>query len=59
MDWTPGELSSDIEDRRGSSGGGGFGGGGLGIVGLLILVVVSLVTGRNYIGSYLSGGGAA
>jgi len=59
MDWTPGDLSSDIEDRRGSSGGGGgFGGGGLGIVGFLILVVISLVTGRNYIGSYLSGGGA-
>jgi hypothetical protein len=59
MDWTPGELSSDIEDRRGSSGGGGgFGGGGLGIVGFLILLVISLVTGRNYIGSYLSGGGA-
>jgi uncharacterized protein len=59
MDWTPGELSSDIEDRRGSSGGGGFGGGGLGIVGFIILVIISLVTGRNYIGSYLSGGGAA
>ncbi|WP_158941918.1 neutral zinc metallopeptidase [Granulicella sp. S190] len=58
MDWTPGGgLSSDIEDRRGSSGGGGgnFGGGGIGIVGFLILLVVSLVTGRNYIGSYLSG----
>src|SRR5258708_1814068 len=58
MDWTPGELSSDIEDRRSSSGGGGFGGGGLGIVGFIILVIISLVTGRNYIGSYLSGGGA-
>ena len=59
MDWTPGELSSDIEDRRGSSGGGGgFGGGGLGIVGFLILLVISLVTGRNYIGSYLAGGGS-
>lgn len=58
MDWTPGELSSDIEDRRGSSGGGGFGGGGLGIVGFLVLLVISLVTGRNYIGHYLSGGGA-
>jgi hypothetical protein len=58
MDWTPGELSSDIEDRRGSSGGGGFGGGGLGIIGFVILLVISLVTGRNYIGSYLSGGGA-
>src|SRR5579859_5283034 len=59
MDWTPGELSSDIEDRRSSSGGGGgFGGGGLGIVGFIVLLVISLVTGRNYIGSYLSGGGA-
>src|SRR5580693_3179935 len=59
MDWTPGGLSRDVEDRRGSSGGGGgFGGGGLGIVGFVILVIISLVTGRNYIGSYLSGGGA-
>jgi predicted metalloprotease len=60
MDWTPGEISDDIEDRRGSSGGGGgFGGGGLGIIGFLVLLVVSLVTGRNYIGSYLSGNGAS
>jgi predicted metalloprotease len=61
MDWTPGGLSSDIEDRRGSSGGGGggFGGGGLGIVGFLFLLIISLVTGRNYIGSYLSGHSAS
>ena len=59
MDWTPGGLSDDVEDRRGSSGGGGgFGGGGLGIVGFIVLVVISLVTGRNYIGSYLAGGGS-
>ena len=57
MDWTPSGLSSDVEDRRGS-GGGGFSGGGLGIVGFLVLLVISLVTGRNYIGSYLAGGGA-
>jgi len=63
MDWTPGGMSSDVEDRRGDSGGGGGfglgggGGGGLGIVGVVVLVVVSLLTGRNYIGSYLSGGG--
>jgi predicted metalloprotease len=56
MRWTPGDLSGDVEDRRGDSG-GGFGGGGLGIVGFLILLVISLVTGRNYIGAYLSGGG--
>jgi uncharacterized protein len=56
MDWTPGGLSRDVEDRRGSSG-GGFGGGGLGIVGILVLLVLSLITGRNYLGSFLSGGG--
>jgi uncharacterized protein len=61
MDWTPGDMSSDIEDRRGESGGGGgfqFGGGGLGIGGVVVLVIISLVTGRNYIGSFLNGGGA-
>jgi predicted metalloprotease len=61
MDWTPGGLSDDVEDRRDDSGGGGFsfgGGGGLGIVGFLVLLVISLVTGRNFIGAYLSGGGA-
>ena len=55
-------MSSDVEDRRGDSGGGGFGfggggGGGLGIIGVVVLLVISLVTGRNYIGAYLSGGG--
>ena len=57
MRWTPGGLSNDVEDRRGQSG-GGFGGGGLGIVVFIILLVVSLVTGRNYIGAYFSSGGA-
>jgi uncharacterized protein len=59
MDWTPGGLSGDVEDRRSSGGGFGFGGGGLGIVGILFLLVISLITGRNYIGAYLSGGGSA
>lgn len=60
MEWQPGGANDDIEDRRGDSGGGfGFGGGGgLGIVGVVVLLVISLLTGRNYIGSYLSGGGA-
>ena len=61
MEWTPGGTSSDIEDRRGDSGGGGggflpFGGGGLGIIGVIVLVVISLVTGRNFLG--LLGGGS-
>ena len=61
MEWTPGGLSSDIEDRRDSSGGGGggfgFGGGGIGIVGFLVLLVISLVTGHNFLGGFLGGGG--
>ena len=62
MDWTPGGVSSDIEDRRDSSGGGGFGfggggGGGLGILGFVVLLVISLVTGHNFLGSVMSGGG--
>ncbi len=63
MDWTPGGMSSDVEDRRDSSGGGGggggfgFGGGGLGLAGIVILGIISLLTGRNFIGAYLSGGG--
>ncbi len=62
MDWTPGGVSSDIEDRRDSSGGGfsgGGGGGGIGIIGFVILLVISLVTGRNFLGSFLSGGGSS
>ena len=52
-------MSSDIEDRRDSSGGfGGMGGGGIGIVGFVVLLLISLVTGRNYLGSVLSGGGS-
>ena len=63
MDWTPGGLSSDVEDRRNDSGGGGgfgFGGGGglgggIGIVGFLVLLVLSLVTGHNFLGSLFGG----
>ncbi len=56
MRWTPGGMSSDVEDRRSSSGGGG---GRLGIVGFVVLLVISLITGRNYLGSYLSGSGGS
>ena len=55
MRWTPGGIGSDVEDRRGRS--GGIGGGGLSIVGVVILLIVSLITGRNYIGAFLAGGG--
>jgi len=50
MRWTPGGSSSNVEDRRGMGGGGGFrmgGGGGMGIGGAVILLVLSLLFGRN------------
>lgn len=61
MDWQDGGMSSDVEDRRGDSGGGGgggfgIGGGGIGIVGFLILLVISLVTGHNFLGAIFGGG---
>ncbi len=60
MDWTPGGVSSDIEDRRGDSGGGGGfnlggGGGGLGIVGFILVVGFGLLTGHGFLGSILGG----
>ena len=65
MEWTPGGMSSDVEDRRDDSGGGGgfgFGGGGfgggIGIVGFLVLLVISLVTGHNFLGGLFRGGGS-
>lgn len=54
MEWTPGDISKDIEDRRdegGASGGGNFGGFGLphlGIGGLIIVGILSLVFHQNF-----------
>jgi predicted metalloprotease len=56
MRWTPGGRSSDLEDRRGW-GGGRFGGGmRMGLGGVVVLLVLSLVTGQNFL-SLLDGGG--
>jgi uncharacterized protein len=61
MRWTPGGISTDIEDRRGSSGGGfGFGGGApIGCGGAIILLVLSLLFHRNFFALFEgnSGGG--
>ena len=53
MRWTPGGRSQNLEDRRGESGGGGgigFGRAGMGIGGTLILLVLSLIFGRDFLG---------
>ena len=60
MRWTPGGKSRNLEDRR-AGGGGGFrlgGGGGMGLGGLAILVVLSLVFGRDFISGAADGTGA-
>ena len=63
MEWTPGGVSGDIEDRRSQGGGGGgfgFGGGGfggmhLGIGGFLLLLVLSFIFKVNLL-TLFSGG---
>ncbi|GAC1428287.1 MAG: neutral zinc metallopeptidase [Terriglobales bacterium] len=49
MRWTPGDDSSDVEDRRDDSSSGGFQFGGvhLGIGGFVILLILSFVFKRN------------
>ena len=68
MRWEPGDVSSDIEDRRDDSGGGGgfspmgFGGGGgmrLGLGGILFLGILSVVFRQNFFALLGGGGGSA
>src|SRR3954451_4721478 len=50
MRWTPGGKSSNIEDRRGQ--GGGFmpgGRAGMGIGGAVVMLVLSLIFGRDFV----------
>jgi len=54
------QQSSNVEDRRGSGGGGGVAlGGGLGIGGVILVVIFGLLTGQNplqILGSVTGGG---
>jgi len=54
--WTPGGISTDIEDRRGG-GFGGFGvGGGLGCGGFIIVLALSLLFHRNFFALFNNSG---
>src|SRR6185437_7151003 len=60
MRWQDEGRSSDLEDRRGNSGGIGglpIGGAHIGIGGLILLVVLSLVFKRNFL-SFVADTGA-
>lgn len=49
MRWTPGGISSDVDDARGSSGGFRLGGGGsIGCGGAIVLLVLSLIFHKNF-----------
>jgi len=69
MDWQKGRESDNVVEDDGRGGGGGFGGGGgglgfggfhIGIGGIILIVVVSLLFGKNPLDilSLLSGGGS-
>ena len=54
MKWTPGASRGNIEDRRGQRA-GGFGRAGMGLGGTAVLLILSLVFGRDLVSG--SGGG--
>ncbi len=59
MRWTPGKRNDNLEDRRGESGGGGGGGGmRLGLGGTAVVLVLSLIFGKDFF-AVLGGSGAA
>ena len=45
MRWESGRRSTNIEDRRGVGGGAMIGGGGIGM--LILVLIISFISGRN------------
>jgi predicted metalloprotease len=54
MRWTPGGRSENVEDRRSEGGGFRRGGVGLGLGGILLLLVLSAITGQDFLSQMLS-----
>ena len=63
MRWQSGGVSDDVDDRRGESGGGGGGGlpirGPLGCGVVVVLLLLSLFTGKNFLSLLDTGGGGS
>ena len=57
MQWTPGGVSGDIEDRRGQ-GGRGFRGTSLGVGGTILLLLLSLIFHRDFISMFSGSSGS-
>ena len=55
MRWTPGGVSGNVEDRRGSGGMGGMGGGTVGIGGLVVALLLSVFFGQDFVSSLGTG----
>lgn len=65
MRWQGRKKSSNVEDRRGSRGGGARTGGKMGIIGTVLVVIIALIMGKNpgdllqMVGAFSGGGGGA
>ncbi len=57
MQWTPGGVSGDIEDRR-AGGGSRFRGTHLGVGGILLLLVLSIIFRRDFVSQFVGPSGA-
>src|SRR5271154_2960627 len=57
MQWTPGGVSGDIEDRR-SQGGGGFRGVHLGLGATIVLLLLSVIFKRDFLSVFTQSPGA-
>lgn len=53
MRWTPGGRSENVEDRRAEGGGFRRGGVGLGLGGIVLLLVLTAITGQDFLSQFL------
>jgi predicted metalloprotease len=54
MRWTPGGRSTNLEDRRAQGGGFRRGGVGLGLGGIVLLLILTALTGQDFLSQFLA-----